>query len=165
MRLASDYKAVRVRSAFAAAIALLSVVVTPALAAVEVRGQQGDLQVEAKNASLREILDALSAKFALTYKIPPTLRRVVTGRYSGTLQQVLRRVLDGSDFIVKASDDRIEVVVLGVSQATAVAAIEQAPPPRPAPVAANGFPSKPPPLNSYLSGNGPVANASASGSP
>lgn len=74
-------------------------------------------------------------------------------------------MLDGSDFIVKASDDRIEVVVLGVSQATAVPTIEQPPPPRPAPVAANGFPSKPPPLNSYLSGNGPVANASASGSP
>lgn len=164
MRLTSDHKFSLVRSSIAAvlALALLSVGVSGALAATEVRGEERNLQIEAKNASIREILDSLATKYPLTYKLPPNLNRVVTGRYAGSLAQVLRRVLDGNDFIIKASDNLVEVVVFGSSQATAVVAAELPSAPKPPTLPAGGFPSTPPPLNSYLPGNGASANVGGS---
>jgi len=163
MRLTTDHRPWFLYSAFPAMILLLSGATAPVLAATQVHGQKDDLQIDAKNAPIREILDALAAKYSLTYKLPPNINRVVTGRYAGALSQVLRRVLDGNDFIIKASGDGIEVVVFGTSQPTAIVASEPPNQPKGPALAASGLPSKPPPLNSYLSGN--AATASAGGSP
>jgi uncharacterized protein (DUF2342 family) len=163
MCLTSDHRLRFLNAAFAAMMVLSSVATAPALAATEVHGQKDDLQIDAKNASIREILDALAAKYSLTYKLPPNINRVITGRYTGALSQILRRVLDGNDFIIKASEDGVEVVVFGMSQPTAIVAAEPPNPSKGPALAASGLPSKPPPLNSYLSGN--AATASAGGSP
>src|SRR5216683_2760429 len=64
----------------------------PALDATLVLGQPTDVQLRAENASTREVLDALSASFKITYKLPPNTGRDVTGVYSGTLRQVLARI-------------------------------------------------------------------------
>jgi hypothetical protein len=95
-------------------------------AATEVQGQSVNIQLRAQDASTREVLDALAAAFKLTYKLPPSIGRNVTGLYSGTLHQVLARILDGNDYIVKVSNNGVEVVILGASGATAVAATAQA---------------------------------------
>jgi len=58
---------------------LLSLTAGSASAATQVRGQQNDLQITVQNASIREILDALSTKFKLTYRLPPG----ITGSRSG----------------------------------------------------------------------------------
>jgi hypothetical protein len=100
----------------------------------------------------------------------------VTGVYSGTLRQVLARILDGNDYIVKVSDSGIEVLVLGASGAasaaagqtvvrsenTAAASLSASAPTLPV-SQATLVPSTPtlpasslpPPLASYLSANGP----------
>ena len=39
----------------------------------------------------------------------------LTGLYSGTLNQVLARVLDGNDFVVEISGDGVNIVVIGTS--------------------------------------------------
>ena len=90
----------------------------PTSAATEVRGQADVIQLRAENASIKEVLTALSERFKLTYKLPPTANRVFTGLYSGGLQQVLSRILDGNDYIINVSDDGIEVIVLRASGAT-----------------------------------------------
>ena len=155
--------------------ALLGTMLGPASAATELQGQPDDIQLRAENASTREVLDALSATFKLTYKLPPNIGRDVTGLYSGTLHQVLARILDGNNYIVKVSDNGVEVVVLGASGATAIAASGQAiarsestvassvPPFKPTlPAAVPALPasgpilptsSPPPPLATYLSAN------------
>src|SRR5262249_37333563 len=54
-----------------------------------------------------------TSKFKLTYSLPVNLGRQLTGRYSGTLNQVLARILDRNDYIVEVSDDAIKVVISG----------------------------------------------------
>ena len=92
---------------------LLGMLVSSVEAATDVQGQPHDLRLRLENASVREVLDALSSKFKLTYSLPVNLGRQLTGRYSGTLNQVLARILDGNDYIVEVSDDVIKVVISG----------------------------------------------------
>jgi hypothetical protein len=51
------------------------------------------LRLLAEDAPIDEILAALSAKFNLTYCSEPELDRTVAGAYSGTLQQVMGRMV------------------------------------------------------------------------
>jgi hypothetical protein len=137
----------------------LSIMLTPASAATEVEGQADEVQIHAENASIREIFDALSAKFNLTYSLPSNVGGVLTGLYSGSLKQVLARVLAGNDYVLGILDDRVRIVVLNASNAAidapagaALASNENqvaqlSPTPSPRPVSS----SKPiPPLTSYL---------------
>ena len=147
---------------------LFSMLLRPALAATQVRGELDDLQITAQNASIREILEALSAKFKLAYKLPPGIDGNLTGSYSGTLRRTLARILDGNDYFVEVSDGGIKVVVLGASRTTAnqtasqpvavnentlaaLAPSKSAPDPTPA-----SSKSPPPPLANYLATNGPA---------
>jgi hypothetical protein len=156
-----------------AAIGFLVTAWQPAFAAAEIRGRRDNLQVHLQNASVREVLDALASRYKMTYKLPPNVDRVLTGQYSGTLHQVLTRVLDGNDYVVQASGDRIEVVVFGPSRTTAVATHPQAPAPKVAPAPApkvgtvrpSSTPSEPPPLDSFLAAGGPAAEPTAGGPP
>lgn len=129
---------------------------SPARAGSEVQGGPGDLRLSVDNASTREVLQILANSFGVTFSLPASAGRNLSGTYSGTLRQVLARVLDGTDYILKVSEDAVEVVILGASGAPAIASS------RPPIVAQNNvipaaFTSKapPPPLASYLAGNGP----------
>jgi hypothetical protein len=109
----------RMTGAVAVVGALLIATSRPCSAGTEVQGQADEMQLTAQNASVKEIFEALSAKFTLIYKLPPNIGHTVTGRYAGTLRQVLGRILDGNDYIVTIVDGRVDVVVLGASGATA----------------------------------------------
>jgi len=117
----------RLRARFTAAIASalvglqLNLPDGSALAATEVRGRLDDMELGAQNASVKEVLETLAAHYKLTYRVPANLPSDLTIQCSGTLRQILERVLDGNDYILKVSEDSMEVVVLGVSGATAVA--------------------------------------------
>jgi hypothetical protein len=135
----------------------------PSRAATDVQGQPDEMQIQAENATIGEIRHALSGKFKLSYKLPPTITRTVTGSYAGTLSQVLGRLLDGDNFIVSVSDAGMEVAVLQASGAAPVVLTNQANTVRVAPAvataqplaepAAAGAPPAVPPLNSFLSLN------------
>jgi hypothetical protein len=159
---------------------LLSMPLGSASAATQVRGQQDDLQIDTQNASIREVLDALSAKFKLTYKLPPGIGRSLTGLYSGTLYRALARILDGNDYFLEVSDGGVKVVVLGASGTIATPAISQAvavsentiaplapstPVGAPTPVPAASKSSSPPPLSNYLSASGSAAAGQGANSP
>src|SRR5262245_2154097 len=85
--------------------ALLGAMIEPASAAPEVRGQVDQMQLRAENTPIAEVLEALAGPFKLTYKLAPGANGVVSGHYSGSLSQVLSRILDGNDFIINVSDD------------------------------------------------------------
>lgn len=90
---------------------------TPVSAETRVEGQADELQIYAENASIREIFDALSARFNLTYNFVPNVGRALTGLYSGSLKQVLARLLAGNDYVLGVLDDHVRIVVLNASNA------------------------------------------------
>lgn len=108
------------RSARVVALSLLVMIKLTAIpshasAQTRVEGQPSALSVQVDNAPLNEILDALGRDFNVKYRAAPPGGRNLSGVYSGTLPQVLARVLDGYDYIIEAFDDGIRVTFVGLS--------------------------------------------------
>jgi hypothetical protein len=170
---------------------LLAASVQPVLAKTDVRGQPQAVELQADNASIRDVFEALAAKFNLTYKLSPSIVLSVTGVYSGPLDRVLARLLQGQNYLLKSSEDRLEIIVLGASGAPGPSSIKAAAgaanlaspvnvaagPPVSATAPASATPpmSSPgpslppakavPPLSSYLTANGGAAGAGTVAAP
>ena len=99
-------------AAIAAGLALMLLAAEPVRATTEIEGSQNDVDLRVRNASIGDVLAALAARFKLTYRAPPNLTGELSGRYSGPLNQVLARILDGVDYVVEASDEGIRLVIL-----------------------------------------------------
>ncbi len=93
----------------------LNISLGEASAKTKVEGKADAVSLTAEDAPIGEVLAALTAKFGLIYTPTPGLNRTVGGTYSGTLQRVLARVLDGCDYVVSYSYDKLELRVLGQS--------------------------------------------------
>lgn len=100
-------------------------------AEVRVQGQAGDVRVEAHNATVDEILAALSERFALRYR-SSAASGSVTATFEGPLRRVVARVLDGYNYFIETRGDGLDVVVLGAASTNAVQAPVFAPPTHPA---------------------------------
>jgi hypothetical protein len=85
---------------------------TAALADAQVRGSPEAVTIEARNTSVEEILKALSGTFDVHYRSSANLQMRVTGNYEGSLQRVMKRILDGYSYFVKSGDGRIDLTVL-----------------------------------------------------
>jgi hypothetical protein len=111
----------------AAAIALgvaLAVVPTLVLAETQIRGKPEAVRVEAKNASIEEILTALTNAFNVRFRSSADLDKRLTGTYEGSLQQVVAHILRGYDFFAKSGETGLEITLLGSGKAvTAIAAL------------------------------------------
>ena len=98
-------------------------VALPVRGAARIEGGIESLTVEAHNASLAEVLSALSARFKVQVRTPPELSdQRVDGSFHGPLRWVLARLLAGHNYIAKYSDDAVEIVVLGPAGSSAKAA-------------------------------------------
>ena len=84
-------------------------------AQVEVEGQTEAVHIEARDATLREVLDALQANFSLRYRSNDQLDTRMTGKFNGPLRRVAARILDGYDFAMKITPQGIDVLVMGQS--------------------------------------------------
>ena len=118
---------VRARSAKVGALAaaLLAAAVlcvaTPAAAKVRVTDAGADqLVIEARDATVREILDALGQTHTIQLQNPEALSRQVTGTYSGTLRRVLSRILDGYDHVIRSTASGIQVDIVGAAKSAKV---------------------------------------------
>ena len=69
-------------------------------AEVLVQGPAMDIRLEARNATVDEILAALRARYALGIHGNSANRRV-TATYEGPLRKILARVLDGYDYVIE----------------------------------------------------------------
>jgi len=99
---------------------------TAALAEAQVRGSPDAVTIEARNTSVEEILKALGGTFDVHYRSSANLQMRLTGNYEGSLQRVMKRVLDGYSYFVKTADGRVDITVLDTPRTTSTAG---APPP------------------------------------
>jgi hypothetical protein len=117
---------------FGVAVAALLFGASAAHSDVLIHGASDAIHLEVDHASLREVLDAMQAKFNLRYRTADALDRPITGTFDGPLRRVAARILDGYDFAMKVTSDGIDVLVLSQNQhGPVVAALPQ--PERPAP--------------------------------
>ncbi len=85
-------------------------------AQVQVSGQNDAVRIEATDATLREVLEALRANFNLGYRSGDALDTRMTGTFGGPLPRVAARVLDGYDYVIKITPQGIDVLVISQSQ-------------------------------------------------
>jgi hypothetical protein len=98
----------------------LAIAPTLALAETKVHGTPEALSVGAQNASVEEILVALSNAFDVEFRSSADLEKRITGTYQGSLRQVVMHILGGYDFFVKSGENGLEISLLGSGRATAV---------------------------------------------
>jgi len=140
----NNFGAGRLTTAVVAAFvvaATLGMTLGEASAKTNIEGQSDAMSLTAENASIGEVLAALSAKFGLIYTPTPELNLTVGGTNSGSLQQVLPRILDGCDYVASYSGDIIELKILGPSGS---AAQPSGLPPQPSLAAASSAVTAPP---------------------
>jgi hypothetical protein len=78
---------------------------------MSIEGGPDALRLEAKGASLEDVLAALGAKFNLHYHASSTLDGSITGTYQGPLARVASRLLGDYDFVIKRSAEDVEIFV------------------------------------------------------
>jgi hypothetical protein len=114
------------------AIALLSLIALglsgdPARAETTVRGTADSVRVEAVGAPLAEVLSQLGA-VNLRYEGSAIPARTVTGTYSGSLSQVLARLLDGTSYVTRKNGNLTILKIISADSGRANAAIAPAAP-------------------------------------
>jgi hypothetical protein len=119
----------RLSAATAAAVAAVISMASAGHADVRVTGDAGAVQVDATRSNVGEVLSALESAFRLRVKASVALDRQVGGRFSGPLAQVLPRLLDGYNYVIRMQATEIEVNILGSPGNRAAALGRSRPPP------------------------------------
>jgi hypothetical protein len=105
----------RQRSPIGLAAALVCSLVTMARAEVKVEGNPAEVRVTTSRDSISDVLSAFGATFNVQYRTAIPLDGPALAIYSGSFGQVISRLLDGYDYVIKTSRDATEVVVYGKS--------------------------------------------------
>ena len=95
------------------ATALTCGLATIACAEVHVEGSPSAVRVTTSQDAVSHVLSAFSATFNVRYRtaIPLDARALAT--YSGSFGQVISRLLDGYNYVIKTERNSIEVLVFG----------------------------------------------------
>ncbi len=94
-------------------LALATLATCPAGAETKVDGDAAAVRLQARDASVEEILAALHERFGMNYRGLPPATRCINAAFEGPLNRVVARVLDGYDFVIKRDAATLDVVVLG----------------------------------------------------
>ena len=97
-------------------VALLAGPHNAAQAQVSVDGNPDSVHIEARDATLREVFDALRTKFGLRYRTDDALETRKSGVFDGSLSRVAARMLEGYDFAMKVTPQGVDVLVLRHNQ-------------------------------------------------
>jgi hypothetical protein len=111
-RSTADFSAVASPIVMALGIAL-TIAPTWARAETQVRGTPQAVVVEARDATIKEILVALTDAFKVEFRSAVKLDKRLTGTYQGTLQQAVSHILKGYDFVAKSGHEGLEITLLG----------------------------------------------------
>ena len=111
---------------------LLAGAATSSRCEVNVEGTVAAVNLTAGKDTIADALSALAAAFPVSWRTAIPLDKTVSGSYSGSLRQVISRLLDGNNFLIKQDQDRLEIVVFGRQGERPLAA-----PPPPAPAIKN----------------------------
>lgn len=97
----------------AAALAVVIVTAGTVHAEVRVNGDARAVQVDATQSNVGEVLSALQSAFRLRVKTSMVLDRAVSGTFTGSLAQILPRMLQGYNYFIRRQEIEIEVTVIG----------------------------------------------------
>ena len=99
---------------FALSVAFVGSLPTIASAEVHVEGSPAVVRVSTGRDTISDVLSALAATFNVRYRTAIPLDAAADATYSGSLQQVISRLLDGYNYMVKTDDSKTtEIVVFG----------------------------------------------------
>jgi len=98
-----------------ACILMIGLLNAPTKAETILAGDKADLRLAISDASVAEVLSALEAKYDLSFRARAPLDHRLSGSYSGSLERVVSRLLNGYDFIIKTEAEHLEVTVIGVT--------------------------------------------------
>lgn len=111
-----------------AALSLVVMVIAGVRAGAEVQlsGTEDQFVLQAKNATIGEIVSGIQSTFNVKVRLTGSTARQFTGSYAGSLRRVLSRLLDGEDYIISSAADGMTIALLdrsgGARNATAIAA-------------------------------------------
>lgn len=100
----------------ATAVALPALVSSPTVARCEVsvQGTAQAVRVDARQAPLPEVLSALGTSLGVRHKSLIAVDEVIIGgSYSGTLDDVLRRLLKDVNYVIRTQQDAVEILIVG----------------------------------------------------
>jgi hypothetical protein len=100
---------------------------TVARAEVHVEGTFAALRVTTGQDKIADVLSAIATTLNVKYRTAIPLDAPAGAIYSGSLGQVMSRLLDGYNYVIKREPETIEIVVFGTRGEVAI------PPPRPPP--------------------------------
>jgi hypothetical protein len=111
-------------------------------AEVLLSGSQDRIVMQTSDATLAEVLAAFRSTFSLEVKLNGVTTRTFTGIYSGSVRQVLSRLLSGEDYILSSDADGMRIILIGRSASDNIARWSGLPPA--APAAQPNAPQQPP---------------------
>jgi hypothetical protein len=76
--------------------------------------------VSANGDSLADVLSRFDTAFAVKCRSAVPLQAVIRGHYSGSLSQVVARLLDSYNYMIRTERNETEIIVLGRAGETAV---------------------------------------------
>jgi hypothetical protein len=89
---------------------------------LRVQGDPKAVRVDARQTTIADVLSGLASAFNIRYRSSIALNDVRNGTYSGPLRQVISRVLDGYNYVIKYEDSKLNIIVVGkVGEQAAVA--------------------------------------------
>jgi hypothetical protein len=132
-KLRTSFRSRRVQ-AYATTALIAALAPAAALGAARISGTEAAVSVDAQNSSIKDILGMLDQQFNVHLQSTAALDKQISGTYEGPLRQVLARLLDGYNFIIRVRDGHLLVTVLGggapgnggAASATVAAAAPQA---------------------------------------
>ena len=86
---------------------------TSARAEVHVEGSPAVVRVTTSKDAISDVLSAIAATFNVRYRSTIPLDAVASANYSGSFEQVISRLLDGYNYVIKKDQESIEIVVFG----------------------------------------------------
>jgi hypothetical protein len=100
---------------FALVTTLACGLATMACAEVQIEGNPAEVRVTTSKDTISDVLSAFGATFNVQYRTAIPLDASALATYSGSLGQVISRLLDGYNYVIKTNRDATEVVVYGRS--------------------------------------------------
>jgi hypothetical protein len=92
------------------------------------RGQCQAVRVTTSQDAIAEVLAAIATTFNVQYRTAIPLDAASNAAYSGSFGQVISRLLDGYNYVIKKDQETTEIVVFG--RRGEVAIPPKAPPPK-----------------------------------
>jgi hypothetical protein len=133
-----------------AILAIATVIASASIAHAEVRvnGDVNAIRIDANQSNAAEILSALGSALEVRVHTPIALDRPVSGTFAGSLAQILPRVLDGYNYVIKRQAAITEIVIVGTRGDRAIAVEPPRPPAAPSLAAQwRGLTNQTPPQN------------------